>query len=106
MENEVDGTGVVFHEEPVAHVLALTIYGQRFAVAYVVDKEWDKFLGELIRTVVVRAVGHDGGQSVGVVVRTHEVVARSLRGGVGRVGRVFRALQKEVLSVGVVMLCR
>lgn len=27
MENEVDGTGVVFNVEPVAHVFAFTVYG-------------------------------------------------------------------------------
>ena len=31
VENEIDGTRVVFHIEPVAHILSLSIYGQGLA---------------------------------------------------------------------------
>ena len=53
MEDEVDGTSVVFYKEPVAHVLALAIDRQWLAVADIVDKERNQFLRELIRAVVV-----------------------------------------------------
>ena len=74
MEDEVDGTGVVLDEEPVAHVLALAIDGQRLAMADVVDEQRNQLLRELIGAVVVRAVGNDDGHAVSVVIGTHEVV--------------------------------
>ena len=35
MEYKVDGTGMVFNIEPVAHVLALTVYRQWLTVTYI-----------------------------------------------------------------------
>ena len=75
VEDEVDGTGVVLDEEPVAHVLALAVDRQRLAVADVVDEQRYQLLGELVGAVVVRAVGHQSRHAVGVVICTHEVVA-------------------------------
>ena len=80
VEDEVDGACVVLDVEPVAHVLALAVDGQRLAVADVVDEEGNQFLGELIGAVVVGAVGDDDGHAVGVVEGAYEVVARCLRG--------------------------
>ena len=77
MENEVDGSSVVFDEEPVSHVLALAIYRQRFAMAYIVDEKRYELLGELVGTIVVRTVGHYYWHSVGIVEGSYEVVARS-----------------------------
>ena len=74
MENQVDSTGMVLYEQPVAHVLALAIDGQWFAVTDVVDEKRNQFLWELIRAIVVRAVRHDDGHAVGVVISTNEVV--------------------------------
>ena len=104
VEDEVDGARVVLHEEPVAHVLSLAVYGQRFAVADVVDEERNQFLRELIGAVVVRAVGHDGRHAVGVVVGAHEVVARCLRCRIGRVGVIFGGLEEEFGAVCHVVL--
>ena len=47
VENGVDGTCVILDVEPVAHVLALAVNGQRLAVADVIDEEaiksdWDE----------------------------------------------------------------
>ena len=78
MENQVDGTGVVYHIEPVAHVLSLPVNGERFAMTYIVDEQGYQFFRELIRTVVVRTVGHDGGHSVGIVEGAYKMVARCL----------------------------
>ncbi len=86
VEDQVDGAGVVFDEEPVAHVLALAVDGQRLAVADIVDEQRDELFGELVGAVVVGAVGHQRGHAVGVVVGAHEVVARCLGGAVGGVG--------------------
>lgn len=99
MEDEVDGTGMVFDIEPVAYVLAFTVDGKGLAVAYVVDEKGYEFLGELVGTVVVGAVGYYRGHAVGVVVGTDEVVARCFAGRVGAVGIVFGFFVEEVLTV-------
>lgn len=78
VENEVDGTSVVFYIEPVAHILTLSVDRQRFAVTDVIDKQRNELFGELIRTIVVGTVGHDGRHAIGVVEGTHEVVAACL----------------------------
>ena len=79
MENQVDGTGMVFHIEPVAYIFSLSIHRQWLAMTDVVDEQWNQLFRELIRTVVVRTVRYDGRHAVGVMVRTHEMVATSLR---------------------------
>ncbi len=58
MEDNVDRTGMVFYEEPVAHILTLTIDGQWLTMADIVDEERNQLLWELIRTLVARAVGN------------------------------------------------
>ena len=67
MEDEVDGTGMVFYKEPVAYILSFAIDRQWLSVADIVDKERYQFLRELIRTIVVRAVGNDGWHAVCIV---------------------------------------
>ena len=86
---------MVFDEEPVTDVLSLAVDGQGLALADVVDEEGDELLGELVRTVVIRAVRHDRWQAVGIVVDTDEVVAGGLAGGVGAVRSVLRLLGEE-----------
>ena len=95
MEDGVDGAGVVFHIEPIAHILALAVHGQGLAGADVVDEEGDELLRELVGAVVVRAIGYQCGQPVGVVEGSHEVVAGGLGGTVGAVGGVRCAFCKE-----------
>ena len=104
MENHVDSAGVVFHEEPVAHVLALAVNRQRLLVADVVDEERDELLGELVRTVVVGAVRHDGRHAVGIVERANEMVGARLRRGIRGVRRVLRRFVEEVVAISQVML--
>ena len=106
MEYEVDGARVILHIEPVAHVLALAVNGQRTTVADVVYEERDQLLGELVGPVVVRAVGHDRRHAVRVVERTHKVIRRGLRCRIGRMGIILRILVEEVAAVGKVMLAR
>ena len=100
VEDDVNGAGVVDHVEPVAHVLPFAVDGQGLAVADVVDEEGNQFFRELVGAVVVRAVGHQGGHAVGVVVGAHKVVAAGLGGAVGAVRVVFGGLQEEFAAVG------
>ena len=104
VEDSVDGAGVVFDVEPVAHVFALTVNGERLAMAYVVDEERDELLGELVGAVVVGAVRDDGRHAVSVVESADEMVAGGFRSGVRAVGLVLRCLVEEVLAVGQVVL--
>ena len=100
VEDEVDGTGMVFDVEPVAYVIAFSIDGQGFAMADVVDEKGYEFLGELVGAVVVGAVGYYRGHAVGVVVGAYEMVARCFAGRIGAVGIVFGLFVEKILAVG------
>ena len=106
MENHVNSAGMVFDKEPVANVFALAVDRERLLVADIVDEERNQLLGELVRTVVVAAVCHDGRHAVGVVERANEVVGTCLTSGIRRVRRVLRRLVEEVVAVGQVMFAR
>ena len=89
-EHGPKGRAVVADVEPVAHVHAITINGDGAALDHTLDDDGDEFFRMLAWAVVVRAAGDDGRQAVGVVIATHEHVARGFAGGIGRVGRVRR----------------
>ena len=78
MEDKVASTGMVFYKEPVANVFALAIDRKGFAVADVVDEEGYQLLRELVRTIVVRAVGHDGRHAIGIVECANKMVGACL----------------------------
>ena len=65
----------------------------------IIDEERDELLGELIGTVVIRAVRHDRWHAVGVVESANEMVGGRFRCRIRRVGVVFRCFIEEVLSV-------
>ena len=74
VENHIDGTGMIYYIQPVAHVLTLTIYRQWLAMTDVIDEQRNQLLRELVWTIVVRAVGHDGRHTICIVESTDEVV--------------------------------
>ena len=74
VENEVNGTGVVFHIKPVADILTFAVDRKRFSVTDVIDEQWDKLFRELIRAIVVRAVGYDCRHTICVVEGADEMV--------------------------------
>ena len=78
VKDDVNGTGVVLNEKPVAHVLALAIDGKGLALTDIVDEQGYQLLGELVGAVIVGTVGDNRGHTIGVMVGTHEVVARGL----------------------------
>ena len=106
MENHVDGTRMVYHIQPVAHILTLAVYGQRFAVTDVVDKQRDQLLWELIRTVVVRTVRYDGRHAVCIVEGTYKVVAAGFRCRIRAVRIVFCIFIEKLHSISQMMLSR
>ena len=103
VENHVDGASMVFHEEPVAHVLALAVNRKRLLVADVVDEQRDELLGELVRTVVVGAVRDNRRHAVGVVERANKVVGARLRSGIRAMRRVLRGFVEEVVAISQVV---
>ena len=83
---------MVLDIEPVAHVLARAVNRQRLAIQCVEDDQRDELFREMVRPVIVRAVGKHDRQAIGLVPGAHEMVARRLArriGGRGRVGRGF-----------------
>ena len=102
MENGINGPCMVFHIEPVAHILATPIDGQGLTLANVVNEERNQFFGELIGTVIVRAVSDDDGHTIGVMVGSDEMVARCLRCAIGRMRIVFGGFHKKLVAVGFV----
>ena len=106
VENHIDGTGMIYYIQPVAHVLTLTIYWQWLAMTDIVDKQRNQLLRELIGAVVVRAVRHDRRHAVGVVEGAHEVVRAGFAGTVRAVRVVLGRLHKELLTVGQMVLAR
>ena len=78
VEDEVDGTSMVFYKKPVAYILTLAIDRERFAIADVVNEERNELLRELVWTIVVLAVSQDGWHAVSVVEGTNKVVRTCL----------------------------
>ena len=76
VENQVYRPDMVLNIKPVAHILSPAIDRQHFTMLYIIDKQRDKLLGKLIRTVIVGTVRYNHGQSVGVVEGPHEMVGR------------------------------
>ncbi len=85
--------------EPVANLPAVAVDRQVPALERVGDHERDQLLRELVRPVVVRAVGRDRGKAVGVVIGAHQVVGAGLGSRVGAVGRVGRGLGKGRIAL-------
>ena len=94
-EREQNARAVVLDVEPVAHVAAVAVDGQRLALHGVQDHERDQLLRELVRAVVVGAVGEQRRQPVRLVIGAHQVVGRRLGRGVGRVGRIGACLREK-----------
>jgi len=55
---------VIFHEQPVAHVPAIAVELERLPGEDPHDRQRDQLLGELVRAIVVGAVGEQDGQAV------------------------------------------
>ena len=95
---------MILYVEPIAHVLALAIHRQRTAMAYVVDKQRNQLLRELIRTIIVAAISYDGRQAVSVVERPHKMVARRLGSRIWRMGLIFQIFREKLFAVSQMVL--
>ena len=81
---------MIVHVQPVAHMPAVPVDRQRASLEPVQHHQRDQLFRELIRPVVVRTIGDEDGQPVGVKIGPHEMVGRCLARRVRRVGRVRR----------------
>ena len=68
--------------QPVTYLLAVAIYRQRFARERVDDHQRDEFFREVVRAVVVRTIGGQHRQAVGVMIGAYQMVAGGLAGGI------------------------
>ena len=79
---------MVLDIEPVAHVGAVAVDGQRLAVQRRQDHQRDQLFRKMIGSVVVRAVRDHDGKAVGPVPGLGEMVGGRLGRGIGRAGVV------------------
>jgi hypothetical protein len=91
-DDGLDGAAVVEHVEPLTTVCGRCVERERLVVERQCREVGHDLLGELVRTVVVRAVGDRHRELEGVVVDAHEVVGGGLRGVVRRARSVRRLL--------------
>lgn len=77
-EDGKESAAVILDKEPVSDVAAVAVNRQTLSAQGVVDYERDELLGELIRSVVVGAVGDEDGETVGVPVGANKVIGGRL----------------------------
>ena len=70
----------------------------------ITDEQWDQFLGELVGAIVVRAVGHNGGHTKGVMESTNKVVRTCFSCTVRAMRLVLQILREELLTVSQMVL--
>src|SRR5208282_1130081 len=91
-EHGANGAAVILDVEPVANIFAVTIHRKRLAAARIQDHERDQFFGELVRSVVIGAVGGQNGKAISVVIGADQMIGRRLGRRVRTVGRVGSSL--------------
>ncbi len=94
----VQRTGMILDIQPVTDLLPVAIYRQRFTRQGVKDSQRDQFLREVIRTIVVGAVGHHHRQTVGAVPGANQMVAARFGGGVRAARRVRGFFGEQVIG--------
>ena len=104
MEDKVDGSCMILHIQPVTDIEALTINGKWLAMTDVVDEQRYQLLGELIRTIVVGAVGHNGRHAVCIMESTDKMVAACLGSRIWRMRIVLQVLCEELVTICKVVL--
>jgi hypothetical protein len=72
--------------EPVADVLAVAVNRKLPAVESVGDNQGNELFGKMVGSIVVGAIGDQGGQGIGVMVSADQVIRGGLAGRIGRAG--------------------
>src|SRR5690606_9593 len=87
-QHGADRIAVVADEQPVAYLTAVAVDRQRLAGQRLRDYQRDELLRKVVGPIVVRAGGGQHRQAVGVVERAHQMVGRSFRRRIRRIGSV------------------
>ncbi len=77
---------MVVDVKPVAHVQAVAVERDFLAFDQIRDEQRNDFFGELIRPEIIRAACDARVQSEGLVIRTHDQIARRFAGSIRAVG--------------------
>ena len=104
MEYKVYRSGMVLNEKPVTHILTLSIDRKGLAVSYIIDKQRYKLLRKLIRTIIVRAIGHNHRHAVCIMEGSYKMVGTCLAGTIGTMRIIFRGLIEEIITIGLMTL--
>src|ERR1700747_3670903 len=83
LERQRDGPAIVFDEEPIAFLHAVTVDGEPFVFLRVGNDQRNQFFWKLEGAVVVCATKNDCGDAIGVGIGGHKMVRRSLAGSIG-----------------------
>ena len=60
----IDRLGMILDIEPVTNVLAVSVNGKLCTLKSIVDHKRDELLGELVRAIVIGAVGYIGREMI------------------------------------------
>ena len=103
----LEGAAVVLHVQPIADIFALAVNRDRVPAQGFQDDHRDEFFGKLERAVVVRTVGDQHRQAIGIAPSPRQMIARRLARGVGRVrvvgggfGEIAGCAERTVHLVG------
>ena len=92
------GSCVVFHKQPIPDLAAIAVNWQRFASKGIQNNQRNQLFREVIRAIVVAAVGHYRGQAVGALPGTYQVVGAGFAGAVRAAWRVAGGFGKQLFS--------
>ena len=90
----IDGLCMILHVQPVAHILAVSVYGQLSSMKRIVDNQRNELLRELIRAIVVGAVSDVRREMIGIHIGFNKHVRAGLACGIGAVRRIWCCLIK------------
>ncbi len=89
-QHGADRFAVIADDQPVAYLLAIAVDRQWLASERFGDYQRNELFWKVVRAIIVRTIGGQHRQTVGVVERTYQVIGSGFRRGVRRVGRVRR----------------
>src|SRR5690554_1336599 len=75
MINKIYGCSMIFYIQPIAHIIAFSINGDRTVVENIVDGQWQQLLWKLVGTIVVGAVADNNRHSVCMIIGSHQMIA-------------------------------
>lgn len=92
LQHSANGGGMILHIEPVTDLLSIPVDGEGLAGEGVVNDKGDQLLWKVVGAVVIRAIGRQDRQAIGVMIGTNEVIRGGLAGGVRTVRLVLLGL--------------